>query len=162
VERIWWPIAAEQEGIVARRQLLAAGLTPGVARREVVARRWRALYPGIYATFTGAVPDRAQVWAATLRAGTDAVAAGRTALWLAGVLDQRPPLIEVAIPHERRNTATPVDGQIVRLATTQTVTALTLNANAGQTISGAVATLTAAAPATYMYNLSGTKWYHIQ
>lgn len=58
--------------------------------------------------------------------------------------------------------ATPVDGQIVRLATTQTVTALTLNANAGQTISGNVATLTAAAPATYMYNLSGTKWYHIQ
>jgi hypothetical protein len=58
--------------------------------------------------------------------------------------------------------ATPIDGQIVRLATTQTITALTVSPNAGQTISGNVTTLTAAAPATYMYNLSGTKWYHIQ
>lgn len=56
--------------------------------------------------------------------------------------------------------ANPVDGQLVRLMTTQTVTALTLNANAGQTISGNVSTLTAAIPASYMYNLSGTKWYH--
>src|SRR5205823_1393392 len=38
--------------------------------------------------------------------------------------------------------AVPVDGQIVRLATTQTVTALTLAANTGHTISGNVTTLT--------------------
>jgi len=88
---------------MARRQLLAAGLSPGVARREVVARRWRVLHPGVYATFSGTVPDRAQVWAALLRAGSGAVAAHRTALWLAGVIDERPDVIEVAIPHERRS-----------------------------------------------------------
>jgi hypothetical protein len=57
--------------------------------------------------------------------------------------------------------AAPVDGQIVRLATTQTVTALTLNANAGQTISGNVTTLSATAPASYIYVLSLTKWIKI-
>jgi hypothetical protein len=82
--------------------LLCAGLTHSVARREVVGRRWRQVYPGIYATFSGAVPDRGQVWAAILRAGPGAVAAHRTALWLAGLIDERPNVIEVAIPHERR------------------------------------------------------------
>lgn len=53
---------------------------------------------------------------------------------------------------------TPIDGQRVELLTTQTITALTLSPNAGQTISGAVATLTAAAPAAYKYVLSLTKW----
>jgi hypothetical protein len=57
--------------------------------------------------------------------------------------------------------AAPVDGQIVRIATTQTVTALTLNANAGQTISGNVTTLSATAPASYMYVLSLAKWLKI-
>jgi hypothetical protein len=101
-DRIWPAIAAEQDGVVARRQLLASGLTPGVARRELVARRWRVLYPGVYATFSGTVPDRAHVWAALLRAGEGAVASHRTALWLAGVIDELPDVIEVGIPHERR------------------------------------------------------------
>lgn len=57
--------------------------------------------------------------------------------------------------------AAPVDGQIVRLSTTQTITALTLSPNAGQTISGAVATLTAAAPASYQYNAASSIWFHV-
>ena len=57
--------------------------------------------------------------------------------------------------------ANPIDGQLVSLCTSQTVTALTLNANAGQTIAGAVATLTAAAPASYRYFLGITKWLKV-
>jgi predicted amino acid-binding ACT domain protein len=90
---VWPALAAEQDGIVARQQLLACGLSPGAARREIVARRWRRLYPGVYATFSGPVPDRAQIWAALLRAGPGAVAGHRTALWLAGVIDDRPGVI---------------------------------------------------------------------
>ena len=104
-DRIWSEIAAEQDGIIARRQLFSAGLTPGVARRAVVARRWLTLYPCVYATFSGAVPDRAQIWAALLRAGPGATASHRTALWLAGLIDERPGVIEVAIPHGRRHVA---------------------------------------------------------
>jgi hypothetical protein len=57
--------------------------------------------------------------------------------------------------------AAPIDGQYVNICTSQTVTALTLNANAGQTISGAVATLTAAAPAAYRYFASITRWMKV-
>lgn len=57
--------------------------------------------------------------------------------------------------------ANPIDGQEVELTTTQTVTALTLNANAGQTISGAVSTLTAISPCKYRYFLSITKWLKV-
>jgi len=101
-DQVWPTFAIAQEGVVARRQLIHAGLTPGVARREVVARRWRRLHDGIYATFTGPVPDQAQVWAAVLRAGPGAAASHRTALWLWGVIDKRPEVIEVAIPQNRR------------------------------------------------------------
>jgi hypothetical protein len=101
-DQVWPPFAAMQDGVVARRQLIGAGLTSAVARREVVARRWRRLHNGIYVTFTGPVPDQAQVWAAVLRAGPGAVASHRTALWLWGAIDARPEVIEVAIPHDRR------------------------------------------------------------
>ena len=57
--------------------------------------------------------------------------------------------------------ANPIDGQFVNVATTQTVTALTVNANAGQTISGNPSTITATTPFKMMYNLSGTKWYRV-
>jgi hypothetical protein len=101
-DEIWPSIASDQEGIVARRQLTGAGLTWGAARREIVARRWQRLYAGVFATFTGPVPDHAQIWAAVLRSGSGAVAGHRTALWLWGVLDERPDLIDIVIPHDRR------------------------------------------------------------
>ncbi len=101
-DHIWPALAIAQDGIVARRQLIDAGLTSGVARREIVARRWRRLHDGVYVTFTGPVPDQAQIWAAVLRAGPGAAASHRTALWLWGVIDKRPDITEVAIPHHRR------------------------------------------------------------
>jgi hypothetical protein len=57
--------------------------------------------------------------------------------------------------------AAPIDGQYVNICTTQTVTALTLNANAGQTISGNVTTLTATTPAAYRYFASITRWMKV-
>jgi hypothetical protein len=101
-DEVWPPIAADQEGILSRRQLIQAGLPSGVAKREIVARRWRRLYAGVYATFTGPVSDHAQIWAALLRSGSGAAAGHRTALWLWGVINERPDVIDVAIPHDRR------------------------------------------------------------
>jgi len=101
-DQVWPAIAAEQEGIVACRQLSAAGLTPDQAKGEIRGRRWRRLHDGVYATFTGPIPDRARVWAAVLRAGQQAAASHRTALWLAGVIDKCPEIVDVAIPHDRR------------------------------------------------------------
>jgi hypothetical protein len=77
----------------------------------MVARRWSQVHPGVYATFSGTVSDRAKVWAAVLKAGPDAVAGHRTALWLAGALDELPAVIEVVIPHGRK--AQPGEGMRV-------------------------------------------------
>jgi len=57
--------------------------------------------------------------------------------------------------------ASPIDAQIVTISSTQTIAALTLNANAGQSITTAVSTL-AAGPSgavSYIYDLASTTWY---
>ncbi len=54
--------------------------------------------------------------------------------------------------------ATPVDGQIIEVATTQTVTALTIAA-AGKTLNNAPTTLVAGSGFSYRYRLSSTTWY---
>jgi len=57
--------------------------------------------------------------------------------------------------------ATPIDGQIIRVASSHIVTTLTVSANAGQTILGAPTTITASAGFSYIYNLSATTWYRL-
>jgi hypothetical protein len=95
-------LADEQAGVVSRRQLLDLGLTPAQAQKNVQNGRWRALFPGAYATFTGPVLPLTQVWAAVLYAGTGAVASHGTALWLAGLLDELPRPLHISVGHRRR------------------------------------------------------------
>ena len=57
--------------------------------------------------------------------------------------------------------ATPADGMTVNLSSTQIITALTLNANTGQTIVNAITTLIAGGNAAYLYRLSNTTWYRV-
>lgn len=102
-------VAAQQDGLIARRQVFALGFRPEYPRQRLRLRQWRTVYPGVYATFTGPLPPRARVWAAVLACGDDAAAAGRTALWLAGVtaLGSHPSTgtgrgpIEVVVPRGR-------------------------------------------------------------
>lgn len=55
----------------------------------------------------------------------------------------------------------PTDKQIVRISSTQTITALTVSANTGQTIKGAVTTLAANGFASWIYRSTNTTWYRI-
>jgi hypothetical protein len=57
--------------------------------------------------------------------------------------------------------ASPIDGQEIRVSSSQTITALTVSANTGQTISNAPTTLTAGTGFAYIYNLSGTNWFRL-
>ena len=97
----WVSLAADQGGLVARRQLLAGGLSPAQARRRIDSGHWQAVFPGVYATFTGELSDQARVRAALLYAGPPSCA-HRTALWLAGALDQAPGAVHVGLPADRR------------------------------------------------------------
>ncbi|HJW41371.1 MAG TPA: hypothetical protein VJ476_09120 [Rhizomicrobium sp.] len=55
--------------------------------------------------------------------------------------------------------AAPKDGQILRLASSQTITALTLTPNTGQSIVGTLSSLTANGFAEYTYRGANTTWY---
>jgi hypothetical protein len=57
--------------------------------------------------------------------------------------------------------ASPVDGQVVTLTTTQTITTLTHNPNTGQTLKGALTTITANSNAAWIYKTSTTTWYRV-
>jgi hypothetical protein len=55
--------------------------------------------------------------------------------------------------------ASPADGMTITFSSTQTITALTVNGNTGQSIVSAPTTLPARQSATYVYRLSNTSWY---
>lgn len=55
----------------------------------------------------------------------------------------------------------PYDGQPIQVSSTQTVTALTVAANAGQTIKNAPTALTAGLGFSYFYNKTAATWYRL-
>ncbi|GAA3595338.1 hypothetical protein GCM10022223_08110 [Kineosporia mesophila] len=102
----WTNLAVVQEGTVARRQLLAMGLSSRQARRHVDNGRWQVALPGVYIIHTGPPTAIARIWAAVLYCGDGAVAGGRTALGLAQALPRTGP-IEICIPHRGGARAVP-------------------------------------------------------
>jgi hypothetical protein len=55
--------------------------------------------------------------------------------------------------------AAPVDNQQLDVQTSQTVTALTVSPNAGQTVIGAPATITVSTPFGFRYDAASSTWY---
>ncbi len=53
----------------------------------------------------------------------------------------------------------PADGMMITFSSSQQITALTLQGNSGQSISGAVTFLPAQTAASYVYRLANTTWY---
>lgn len=104
----WLAIAAEQHGVVARRQLLELGLTGSQARRHLANGQWGTLRPGVYLTTPGQLSDHGSAWAALLYGGPGAALSHGTALWLDGVLDAPPRRVHLSIPGCRR--VSPQDG----------------------------------------------------
>jgi hypothetical protein len=96
-------LAAEQAGLVARRQLTEIGVRRSDVRSELRGRRWSRPFPGVFATFTGPLTDEARVWAALLYAGPLAAASHETAAWLHGLRADLPVRLDVCVPHGHRH-----------------------------------------------------------
>jgi hypothetical protein len=94
-------LARDQCGVLTRSQILRCGLTDGAIKANVDAGRWRRLFTGVYATFTGPPPRPAQLWAAVLRAGPGAMLSHESAAEVAGLVDRPAPKIHVTVPHRR-------------------------------------------------------------
>jgi very-short-patch-repair endonuclease len=104
-------IARFQAGVVTRQQVLDAGLSVGAINSKLRFARWRRIYWGVYATFTGPATREAQLWAAVLYAGERAQLSHETAAELNGLTDKRVRLIHVTIPANRR--VRPVTGLVI-------------------------------------------------
>lgn len=84
-------------------------------RSKVDSGRWRRVYRGVYATFTGPLNREAQLWAAVLHAGSGAVLSHETAAEVDCLVDRQSAAIHVTVPGNRR--VHPVPGLIIHRAT---------------------------------------------
>lgn len=55
-----------QDGVISRRQALAAGLAPTQVARAVRRREWTVVHPGVYVDHTGPLTWQQRAWAAVL------------------------------------------------------------------------------------------------
>jgi hypothetical protein len=96
-------LSREQEGVVARRQLTEIGIGRPFVRSHLRGKRWRRVLPGVYATFTGPLPDLARVWAGVLYAGPAAAASHQTAAWLNDLRPDLPERLDICVAHGHRH-----------------------------------------------------------
>lgn len=87
--------------MVSAAQLRSCGVTWSQLRANLAGRRWRRVHPGVYAVFTGALPELSRVWAAVLWAGDGAVVVREAAGWLWGLFPELPSVLTIAVPHGR-------------------------------------------------------------
>jgi hypothetical protein len=95
-------LIALQDGVIARRQALAAGLAADTVESMVRSGKWTRLQRGTYATFTGEPPRESILWAGLLRCGPGAVLSHETAAELTGLADEPSPLVHVSLPAGRQ------------------------------------------------------------
>lgn len=101
-------LAAEQDGVVSRRQAYALGVTRWEIRSAVRARRWQLLTDQCFCLHNGPVARRGHLWAAVLTGGPRACLDGASALEVAGVQHLDVPRIRVSVPRGARVRRTPL------------------------------------------------------
>lgn len=69
-------LLALQDGVISRRQALAAGLKPPGIRRLVRRREWVVVHPGVYVDHTGPLTWSQRAWAAVLAVAPGALSHG--------------------------------------------------------------------------------------
>lgn len=95
-------LSRQQAGLVTSRQASDAGMSRSATISKVKSGRWKRIYPGVFATFTGPIGRNARLWAIVLYAGPDARLSHETAAELLGLSDARCRLIHLTIPAERK------------------------------------------------------------
>ena len=90
-------IAGAQNGVVTRRQLLAAGLSASAIQRRTAERRFIPLHRGVYGT-TSFLPADARLTAAVLACGAGSVVSHRSAAELWGILPPVSGAVDVTLP----------------------------------------------------------------
>jgi len=93
----------DQQRIVSRVQLFAAGWSEPRIRQPLRGRRWQTVHPGVYATHTGPIGYDERLLAALLYAGPEAAWSHYTAAEQLGLITPDPDRpVHVTIPEHRR------------------------------------------------------------
>jgi hypothetical protein len=102
VARVLAAIAGGQHGVVARRELLDAGVTPQEVRTRLASGALLVEYPGVYRVGHRAPSREARYLAAVKTCGRGAVLSGRASAHLHGLIKGPPPPPAVITRTERR------------------------------------------------------------
>jgi very-short-patch-repair endonuclease len=95
-------IAAQQHGVVARAQLLAAGVDGSALDRAVCAGKLHRVHRGVYAAVAPELlTEEGHLVAALLAAGDGAVLSHGAAGWRWRIIPAPPSVIELAVPRDR-------------------------------------------------------------
>jgi very-short-patch-repair endonuclease len=94
-------MATKQQGIVTRRQLAGAGLSPGQIRFAVKDGVLHRVYRGVYAVGHLALAPQARERAALLACGPGSVISHHSAAYLWGLTDEAPKVIDVTLVGRR-------------------------------------------------------------
>jgi very-short-patch-repair endonuclease len=95
-------IAAEQQGVVSRRQLYALGYTRGEVKANIRAQRWRRLGQQSICVHRGPLTQSARHWAAVFEGGPRAYLDAGSALLEAGLKHYTVDVIRVSVPRGAR------------------------------------------------------------
>jgi hypothetical protein len=96
----WAPLAHEQSGVMARRQLLELGVSRDVIRAHVAARRWAWRTESVLTTTTGPLSWNQRLWVAVLHASPGSLIGGLTATKVHGLKNWDRDLITVIVDDE--------------------------------------------------------------
>lgn len=91
-------LADQQRGLLARRQLRAAGVGDAFVRARLVSQ-WRAVLPGVVLLGRGQLDDESRALAAHLMAGPESIVTGHAGARLLGLVGNDPAtLVSVLVP----------------------------------------------------------------
>lgn len=97
----WRPLAEQQAGLLARRQLNALGYSRHYVRRQLDAQRWVERTPVVVSTTTGPLHREQLFWLGPLHAGGTALLGGLSALEQHGLRNWHRDDITVLVDDER-------------------------------------------------------------
>jgi very-short-patch-repair endonuclease len=99
-ERLW-RLAAQQHGVVARKQMRFLGMSDDVIDHAVAVGRLHRVFHGVYAVGHPRKDQRSRLMAAVLACGNGAFVSHRSAAALLGLIDEGPVVIDVIAPRSR-------------------------------------------------------------
>lgn len=106
----WRQLAGEQDGVIARHQALAAGMSRAAWDWRLARGRWTGLGEGVAVIHSGTPSPRQVAWAAVLQAGRGAALSGDAALVALGLRRVTVGTHDVAVPAGRHIAAVDVRG----------------------------------------------------